>query len=43
MGFPEEFEFPDDVGLQQRYKLIGNAVNVFVVARLMDELFYGDF
>lgn len=38
-GFPEHFRFPDDMSLQHRYKLIGNSVSVFVVARVAARLF----
>lgn len=40
-GFPETFQFPHDLGLQHRYKLIGNAVSVFVVARVAGRLLNG--
>jgi tRNA (cytosine38-C5)-methyltransferase len=35
MCFPEYHSFPDDVTEKQRYRLLGNSVNVFVVATLM--------
>ncbi|KAJ1678907.1 hypothetical protein EV182_003110 [Spiromyces aspiralis] len=35
MGFPDEFQFPSSVTLQQRYRLLGNSLNVAVVAHLM--------
>ena len=32
MYFPSEFQFPSDVSLRQMYKLLGNSVNVHVIA-----------
>lgn len=34
-GFPEGFDFPDDITARQRCALIGNSVNVEVVALLL--------
>jgi len=39
MGFPDWFSFPDSVTVKSRYKLVGNSINVLVVALLMIELF----
>ncbi|CAG8538226.1 10925_t:CDS:2 [Acaulospora colombiana] len=38
MGFPEEFSFPPEVSLKQRYKVLGNSINVKVVAELIKYL-----
>ena len=38
MGFPPDFEFPDAVTEKQRRRLIGNSLNVEVVAALMREM-----
>nr|CAD7407720.1 unnamed protein product [Timema poppensis] len=35
MGFPEVFTFPQDVSRKQKYRLLGNSVNVHVVALLI--------
>lgn len=37
-GFPPEFEFPPNIGLEHRYRLVGNSINIFVVSELMKEL-----
>ncbi|NXA31934.1 TRDMT methyltransferase, partial [Eudromia elegans] len=37
-GFPPEFEFPDKVTIKQRYRLLGNSLNVRVVAKLISFL-----
>ncbi|GAB1285977.1 tRNA (cytosine(38)-C(5))-methyltransferase [Apodemus speciosus] len=38
-GFPPEFEgFPDKTTVKQRYRLLGNSLNVHVVARLLTVL-----
>ncbi|XP_066484252.1 tRNA (cytosine(38)-C(5))-methyltransferase isoform X2 [Tiliqua scincoides] len=34
-GFPPEFGFPDKVTIKQRYRLLGNSLNVQVVAKLI--------
>lgn len=39
MSFPENFSFPNDVTKNQRYKLLGNSVNVKVVSKLIQILF----
>ncbi|KAI9296437.1 S-adenosyl-L-methionine-dependent methyltransferase [Neoconidiobolus thromboides FSU 785] len=39
MGFPvmkNKFEFPPEVSLKNRYKLLGNSLNVLVVSRLIN-------
>ncbi|CAG0896851.1 unnamed protein product [Cyprideis torosa] len=35
MGFPPEFSFPESVTRKQRYRLLGNSVNVVLVAELL--------
>ena len=35
-----EYEFPDHISLEHRYKLIGNSVNVEVVSRVVEELLF---
>ncbi|KAL2085661.1 hypothetical protein ACEWY4_018981 [Coilia grayii] len=35
MGFPASFTFPEDVSVKQRYRVLGNSLNVHVVARLI--------
>ncbi|XP_054262116.1 tRNA (cytosine(38)-C(5))-methyltransferase [Macrosteles quadrilineatus] len=41
MSFPDErFTFPPNITRQQRYKLLGNSVNVKVVALLLNILFH---
>ncbi|XP_025942927.1 tRNA (cytosine(38)-C(5))-methyltransferase isoform X2 [Apteryx rowi] len=37
-GFPPEFGFPDKVTIKQRYRLLGNSLNVHVVAKLISFL-----
>ncbi|KAJ6666655.1 hypothetical protein lerEdw1_020379 [Lerista edwardsae] len=37
-GFPPEFGFPDKVTTKQRYRLLGNSLNVQVVAKLISIL-----
>ncbi|NXK03599.1 TRDMT methyltransferase, partial [Herpetotheres cachinnans] len=37
-GFPLEFGFPDKVTIKQRYRLLGNSLNVHVVAKLISIL-----
>ncbi|KAM5158115.1 tRNA (cytosine(38)-C(5))-methyltransferase isoform 2-T2 [Mantella aurantiaca] len=34
-GFPAEFGFPEKVTMKQRYRLLGNSLNVHIVARLI--------
>lgn len=41
-GFPPGFEFPSSAGLEHRYRLVGNSINIFVVSELMKELFRGE-
>ncbi|XP_055390013.1 tRNA (cytosine(38)-C(5))-methyltransferase [Condylostylus longicornis] len=38
MCFPEEFQFPSITTQKQKYRLIGNSVNVFVVSELINLL-----
>uniref|UniRef100_A0A182MS87 Uncharacterized protein n=1 Tax=Anopheles culicifacies TaxID=139723 RepID=A0A182MS87_9DIPT len=38
MNFPEHFSFPDNVTNRQRYRLLGNSINTFVVGVLLKEL-----
>ena len=35
MGFPESFTFPDTATIKQRYRTLGNSINVRLVAELM--------
>ncbi|CAG8813104.1 4524_t:CDS:2, partial [Cetraspora pellucida] len=35
MGFPKEFLFPDEITLKQRYRVLGNSINVNVVSELI--------
>lgn len=35
MCFPEEFKFPEHITCKQRYRLLGNSINVYVVSRLI--------
>ncbi|XP_054848044.1 tRNA (cytosine(38)-C(5))-methyltransferase isoform X2 [Eublepharis macularius] len=37
-GFPPEFGFPGNVTMKQRYRLLGNSLNVHVVAKLISVL-----
>ena len=37
-GYPGGFEFPADISLEHRYKLIGNSVNCLVVSSVAEEL-----
>lgn len=38
MGFPQSFGFPEDVPVKQRYKVLGNSLNVLVVSKLLQIL-----
>lgn len=38
MGFPESFSFPESTTLKQRYRTLGNSINVRLVAELMEYL-----
>ena len=38
LGFPPEFSFPDHVTLKQKYKVLGNSLNVTVVSLLLHRL-----
>ena len=33
-GFPKSFKFPDDMPVSQRYKQVGNAVTVTLIAKI---------
>ncbi|XP_063063044.1 tRNA (cytosine(38)-C(5))-methyltransferase [Engraulis encrasicolus] len=35
MGFSPDFTFPEDISIKQRYRVLGNSLNVHVVARLI--------
>ncbi|XP_074549717.1 tRNA (cytosine(38)-C(5))-methyltransferase [Halichoeres trimaculatus] len=35
MGFPQNFSFPEHISIRQQYKVLGNSLNVVVVARLL--------
>ncbi|XP_077158999.1 tRNA (cytosine(38)-C(5))-methyltransferase isoform X2 [Paroedura picta] len=37
-GFPPEFDFPGNITMKQRYRLLGNSLNVHVVAKLISIL-----
>ncbi len=41
-GFPRNFAFPDSTGLEHRYRLVGNSINLFVVSALLKELLGGE-
>ncbi|PIO39972.1 hypothetical protein AB205_0037170 [Aquarana catesbeiana] len=34
-GFPADFGFPEKITSKQRYRLLGNSLNVHIVARLI--------
>uniref|UniRef100_A0A182JSI0 tRNA (cytosine(38)-C(5))-methyltransferase n=1 Tax=Anopheles christyi TaxID=43041 RepID=A0A182JSI0_9DIPT len=38
MSFPEYFSFPESITNKQRYRVLGNSINVFVVSVLLREL-----
>ncbi|KAK2859318.1 hypothetical protein Q5P01_003938 [Channa striata] len=38
MGFPQSFSFPEQIPIKQQYKVLGNSLNVMVVARLLQLL-----
>ncbi|XP_040823725.1 tRNA (cytosine(38)-C(5))-methyltransferase isoform X2 [Ochotona curzoniae] len=38
LGFPPEFGFPENITVKQRYRLLGNSLNVHVVAKLIKAL-----
>ncbi|XP_046467586.1 tRNA (cytosine(38)-C(5))-methyltransferase [Neodiprion pinetum] len=42
MCFPEDFHFPKTTTTKQKYRLLGNSINVFVVCQLIKLLKYGD-
>ncbi|XP_041670214.1 tRNA (cytosine(38)-C(5))-methyltransferase [Cheilinus undulatus] len=35
MGFPQSFSFPEQISTKQQYRVLGNSLNVVVVARLL--------
>ncbi|KAL1006704.1 hypothetical protein UPYG_G00075680 [Umbra pygmaea] len=35
MGFPKHFTFPENISTKQQYRVLGNSLNVHVVARLI--------
>ncbi|XP_077124417.1 tRNA (cytosine(38)-C(5))-methyltransferase isoform X2 [Ranitomeya variabilis] len=37
-GFPAQFDFPDKIRTKQRYRLLGNSLNVHIVAKLISLL-----
>ncbi|XP_069504453.1 tRNA (cytosine(38)-C(5))-methyltransferase isoform X2 [Ambystoma mexicanum] len=37
-GFPASFDFPDKITVRQRYRLLGNSLNVHIVAKLISVL-----
>ncbi|XP_055003453.1 tRNA (cytosine(38)-C(5))-methyltransferase isoform X2 [Sorex araneus] len=39
LGFPPEFGFPEKIAVKQRYRLLGNSLNVRVVAKLIKILY----
>nr|XP_010990334.1 tRNA (cytosine(38)-C(5))-methyltransferase isoform X3 [Camelus dromedarius]XP_010990336.1 tRNA (cytosine(38)-C(5))-methyltransferase isoform X3 [Camelus dromedarius]XP_031300487.1 tRNA (cytosine(38)-C(5))-methyltransferase isoform X3 [Camelus dromedarius] len=38
-GFPPEFGFPEKITVKQRYRLLGNSLNVHIVAKLIKILY----
>ena len=38
MSFPSNFSFPESISEKQRYKLLGNSINVLVVSELINLL-----
>ena len=38
LGFPSEFSFPEHLTLKQKYKVLGNSLNVTVVSLLIHHL-----
>ncbi|XP_007934522.1 tRNA (cytosine(38)-C(5))-methyltransferase [Orycteropus afer afer] len=39
LGFPPEFGFPEKITVKQRYRLLGNSLNVHIVAKLIKILY----
>lgn len=39
MGFPSNFEFPETITIKQKYRTLGNSINVKLVSELMRYLF----
>lgn len=42
MCFPESFDFPNSITKKQKYRLLGNSINVYVVSQLIKLLKLGD-
>lgn len=40
MCFPNDFQFPNDFSDKQKYRLLGNSINVYVVSQLVYLLYY---
>uniref|UniRef100_UPI0037E7918A tRNA (cytosine(38)-C(5))-methyltransferase n=1 Tax=Semicossyphus pulcher TaxID=241346 RepID=UPI0037E7918A len=40
MGFPQSFSFPEQITTKQQYRVLGNSLNIVVVARLIHRLVY---
>ena len=40
--FPEEFKFPEEMTIRQKYQLLGNSVNVFTIAHLMSNFLFAN-
>ncbi|XP_062540537.1 tRNA (cytosine(38)-C(5))-methyltransferase-like [Armigeres subalbatus] len=38
MSFPDDFQFPNESTDKQRYRVLGNSINVLVVSSLFDEM-----
>ncbi|XP_075935567.1 tRNA (cytosine(38)-C(5))-methyltransferase [Anarhichas minor] len=38
MGFPQSFSFPEQITTKQQYRVLGNSLNIVVVARLLQLL-----
>jgi DNA (cytosine-5)-methyltransferase 1/tRNA (cytosine38-C5)-methyltransferase len=41
LGLPAEFQFPDDLGLEQRYRLLGNGLSLPVARWVVERLLEG--
>jgi len=39
LGFPSDFGFPEKITVKQRYRLLGNSLNVHIVAKLIKILY----
>ncbi|XP_070842443.1 tRNA (cytosine(38)-C(5))-methyltransferase isoform X2 [Chaetodon trifascialis] len=40
MGFPQSFSFPEQIAIKQQYRVLGNSLNVVVVAKLLQLLVF---